>query len=328
LEVIGRAKNGLEAVAMAAVLKPDLITMDVEMPELDGVEATRQIMIDTPTPIVVISSHVSDTAKNISFRALDAGALTVLAKPTNVFTAGFEEQRSLLIRTVRAMAEIKLVQRKGPVKPDAINSTTTKLAVPKINIGRPQIVGIVLSTGGPQSLKKILENLPNSFPIPICIVQHIAKGFLSGMVSWLKPFSTLPLEIACDSEIAKPGIVYFAPEDLHLLVKRHGASVQFVLDASAPVSGFCPSGTPLLHSLAQNFGRDAIGAILTGMGDDGAIGLLELNKTKGHTFAQDETSSIVFGMPREAVKIGATDTMVGLNDIAQHLSEAAYGAYS
>ncbi|MBT6363815.1 MAG: chemotaxis protein CheB, partial [Rhodospirillaceae bacterium] len=213
----------------------------------------------------------------------------------------------------------------GQTAPHKPTPPVRKPKAPRISSVTRQIVGIASSTGGPQALQKILTSLPKDFPTPICIVQHISEGFVPGMISWLTPISALPLKIANDGEIAEKGVVYFAPDGKHLLADRHGSKIKIVLDDGPPVNGFRPSGNPLLRSLAQNFGASAVGCILTGMGDDGADGLLELYNSNGHTFVQDEESSIIFGMPGAAVKKGATETCIALDDIASHLINTVYG---
>ncbi|TAN47181.1 MAG: chemotaxis-specific protein-glutamate methyltransferase CheB [Methylococcaceae bacterium] len=317
MEVVGHACNGREAVEMTRALKPSLVTMDIRMPVLDGFEATREIMSGTVTPIVVISSSVDDEELRTTFRAIEEGALAVIEKPRGVGHPDFEAIRSELVNTVRAMAEVKLVRRlprRPPVQPDAV-----PVAPDAQEQHRFELVALGCSTGGPQALHALLAGLPAGFPLPIAIVQHISPGFVGGMVTWLSDQCPLIVKLAEDDEPLRAGTVYLAPDGYHLLIKRAGRTLRALLDGGTAVNLFRPSATPFLQSVARICGTKAIAGVLSGMGADGACGLLEVRRAGGHTFVQDPDSCVVAGMPNSAIAMNAVDKIVGLESLALHL---------
>lgn len=317
-EVIGHAINGRMCVQMAQQLKPDLITMDIRMPMMDGFEATRLIMESKPIPIVVVSSSVNDEELKITFRAIEEGALSVIEKPCGINQPGFEAARRELVETVRAMASVKLIRRIPLRKPRAAEAfqldTTTPYA------GTYELIALGCSTGGPLALRQILSALPVDFPVPIVITQHIVKGFIGGLISWLGGHTLLQVKEAQQGESLRAGTVYFAPDNYHLLITRNRNGLAAQLNQDLPVSGFRPSATPLLKSVAQTCASNAIGTLLTGMGCDGAEGLLALRQAGGHTIAQDAESAVVFGMPGAAIALDAVDEIVKLDRIAAYLA--------
>lgn len=315
LEVVGCAKNGKDAIELVEILNPDLITMDIQMPVMNGFEATRQIMQKNPKPIVVISSRLNDITLNASFRALEAGALTVLAKPENIGSKNFNKDCKYMIDIIRGMAEIKSIKRrfflKKPLEntidyPDSIENVKTKY----------KLIAMGASVGGPQALKFILDKLPPNFPIPIVIVQHITPGFLGGFVQWLNDEIALHVKIAESDEVVVSGNVYLAPDLFHLKID---ANLVVRLIKSPLVSGFCPSITELFSSVAQACGKYGIGILLTGMGHDGAQGLLAMKNAKARTIIQDRASSVVFGMAAVAQSLHAADKVMSLESIANYL---------
>lgn len=316
MEVVGVAQNGKEAVEMAAALKPDLITMDIQMPVMDGLEATRLIMAGNPTPIVVISSTISDESTKATFHILEAGALTALAKPADMFSPTFSETKKFIIETLRSMAGVAVARK---LKIDA------KPVLKVVGAGNYEIVAIGSSVGGPAALKTILSHLPEGFPVPIVVVQHMTNGFLNGFVQWLGENTPLKVKTADDKEHLQKGTVYIAPEKRHLQVERTGIGLAAKIVAGEAVSGFCPSITVLFNSVAAVSGKKAIGMILTGMSGDGANGLLEIKKAEGLTLAQDPASAVVYGMAGVAQSIGAVDQVVELNAIAPYLIKATHG---
>jgi two-component system chemotaxis response regulator CheB len=305
--VIGQAGSGTEAVALTQKLRPDLVTMDVHMPEMDGVAATKEIMITAPTPIIIITN--SSGVGSIE-GALRAGALEVLLKPPGPASPGFEAAARKLIATVKTMSHVKVVRhwRSGPAgKP--VTRAAGKQA---------PVVAIATSTGGPMALQTVLGGLPGDFPAPVLVVQHISAGFLSGLASWLNTVCDLHVKIAEAGERLQPHTVYLAPDDRHLGVTRL-ATVE--LSDAPPVGGFRPSGTFLFESAARAFGPAAIGVILTGMGEDGVAGLSLLRQQGGRILAQDEKSSVVFGMPGAAIAAGLADHVLPLDGVAARLAE-------
>lgn len=317
MKVIACARNGAEAVEMAAQYSPDLITMDLEMPVMDGHTATRLIMSQSPVPIVVISSKLNDSSRDMSYLALEAGAVSVLAKPD---AKSMDEFRKQLIDTVRSMAEIKVIKRRFTQPLSPIKSAK-KQHFPTVipPAGHFEIVAIGTSVGGPQALKNIISQLPSSFPVPIVIVQHMTTGFIEGFTQWLNTNSTLTVKNAEQNEVLRKGFVYFAPDHLHLTVERSPKGLIAKLIKDKPVSGFCPSITVLLQSIAKTCHNKAVGILLTGMGNDGAEGLHALKKAGGHTLIQDKKSCVVFGMGNVAFSMGAVDHVIEINQMPSYL---------
>lgn len=317
IQIVGTAKNGKEAIELAEKLKPDLITMDILMPEMDGYGAIRHIMRHNPTPIVVISSKFNKNSVAGSYEALDIGALSVLEKPRDITSPQFDIEKKNLIDTVRSMAEIKVIRRRFFSEPK-IRTVSTPTEVSSKN-KKFEIVAIGTSVGGPHALKIILQKLPVDFRVPIVIVQHMIPGYIEGFSHWLNENTSLKIKNAEDHEILMGGTVYFAPDKTHLTVKSIQGKLVARLVNGDTVSGFCPSATVLFESIAKTCGDKAIGVLLTGMGSDGADGLLELKKSHSHTIIQDEKSAVVFGMAGVAQSIGAVDTVVELEQMASYL---------
>jgi two-component system chemotaxis response regulator CheB len=322
IEVVGRARDGREAVALTHTLEPDLVTMDIRMPVMDGVEATARIMESRPTPIVVITGATRDEDLRAGFRAIEAGALAVIDKPVGLSHADFESIRTQLVGTVRAMAEIKVIRRTAGrvpgAKSHAVPAATAAAGLAK-SVSVPEIVGIGASTGGPQALRTILSVLPGDFPVPMVVVQHMSRGFVTGLTRWLTESTRLEVKVAEDFEPLAPGHVYFAPDGFHLLVRRSSGHLLARLGDDAPVSGFRPAVTPLMDSIAAACPGRGVGVVLTGMGDDGAAGLLAMRSAGCHTIAQDRATSIVFGMPGSAIRINAVERVLALDRIGSAL---------
>jgi two-component system chemotaxis response regulator CheB len=312
IRVVGTAANGEEGVQQALALKPDLITMDVRMPRMDGFEATRRIMEEYPTPIIVVSASLDSSDLPITFNAIQAGALEVIEKPAGVYHHDYETIRERLLSTVKLMAEMKVVRRRS-------RKLTGPLAPPPLatQMRRPiALLAIGASTGGPTALSAVLSGLPRNFGVPVVVVQHMSAGFLTGLVNWLQLKCPLPLRIAQDGQSLVPGEVYFAPDNYHLVCARREV---LQLHQAPPVSHVRPSATVLFQSVAATYKAEAAGIVLTGMGDDGAVGLKAIHAQGGLTFAQDEASCVVYGMPRVAVELGAVDHVLPLDRITPTL---------
>jgi two-component system chemotaxis response regulator CheB len=330
LEVVGQARDGEQAVKLAAHLKPDVITMDVHMPKLDGLEATRRIMAETPTPIVVISAIDPKDVK-MSFEAMGSGALAILAKPSGPTAADFTERAGEIVSTVRTMAGVRVVKRRPrltaaapqaashrpqatvPASPaSAVRSPLS--AVPASTTRRRiELVAIGSSTGGPDALGKIIGALPETAPVPILIVQHITVGFHQGLVDWLNTVTPLTVKLGEEGHLPVRGEVILAPGEHHMSVD---GTKRIRLTTESPVRGHRPSATHLFRSVASVYGASALGVILTGMGDDGADGLVELRRAGGWVIGQDEATCVVYGMPREAAVRGAVSEVLPLPEIA------------
>lgn len=311
LEVVGTASNGAEAVELVERLRPDVVLMDVHMPVLDGIEATREIMSRAPTPIVIVSA-VTQRDVDLSLSATEAGAVLALPKPDSPGSPRFLEQSAELVAMVRAMAQVKVVRRWSQ---ERRQEPRPPRAVPR---GRIEVIAVAASTGGPAALRTVLGALPPGLGAPIVVVQHIARDFTVGFTHWLGGGLPLPVRLAARDEPLLGGVVYIAPDDVHTGVAADG-TIRF--SHAAPIDGFRPSATFLFRSLAQAYGSGGVGVILTGMGSDGAEGLLALKQAGGYVIGQDEASSVVFGMAQEAWRSGAVDELLPLDRIAARLVE-------
>jgi len=311
LLVVSTVQNGLEAVEQAERLRPDVILMDVHMPLMNGYEATRQIMERIPTPIVMVSSSISRDEVAMTFEALKAGALTVLDKPDGLGHPNSAKTALQLQETVRLMAGVKVIRR-WPRRDRSVPSPTLPVKVDS-NI---KLVAIGASTGGPKVIAEILGDLPRNLSVPILAVQHIAPGFTAGLAEWVGKNTPLHVKLAEPGETAQPGTVYVAPHGSQLGITK-GRKIHL---AKGPAeSSFCPSVSYLFQSVAEAFGRSAVGILLSGMGQDGAEGLLQLKRAGGMTIVQDEETSVIFGMPGEAVRLGAAQYVLAPRQIAEML---------
>jgi two-component system chemotaxis response regulator CheB len=313
IRVVGVGANGEEAVRLAGRLRPDVITMDIRMPKLDGLEATRQIMRDCPVPIVIVSGSLMRDDVDLALESLRAGALTVINKPG----LADPETCARVIQAVRLMAKVPVIHhwRQGKTHPPIKPAQPIKRP---LYAGDVKVIGIASSTGGPAALVTILRSLPAEFPLPIVIVQHMSNGFITGLAEWLGRETALRIGVAGHGDALLPGTVLLAPDDYHLQINRQ-AVVE--LCKEAPYKGLRPSANYLFQSLARAYGPQAVGVILTGMGDDGVDGLVDLHQAGGLTFAQDEASCVVYGMPREAVVREAIDQILPLDQIAGALCQ-------
>ena len=317
IQIVGEAANGAEAVQQTKALRPDLVTMDVHMPHMDGYGATKEIMIHMPTPIVIVSASLGARDVAATMQALAAGALTVLEKPAGAGSPHFEAQARQLIATVKAMADVKVVRHHRANK--SIEPIPSPV-LPRISsrVARARIIAIAASTGGPAALQTILSQLPAKLPVPIVVVQHISRGFITGLATWLGSVCKLDVRVARDGQPLVPGTVYLAPEDKHLGVRGRTGIARM---DEPPVGGFRPAGTVLFESVAQSFGSDMVAVILTGMGEDGVRGLRAVREASGTVIAQDEATSVVFGMPGVAIAQGLADDVLPIEAIATRLLE-------
>jgi len=314
IKVVGTASNGEEALEFVRSNKPDVITMDIHMPKLNGFEATRRIMETQPIPIVIVSG--SSTVKEVStaFKAVEAGAVAIVARPRSIGHPAYEKTARELIQTVKLMSEVKVVKRLPHARKKVVPS------VPKVEVMETrrevQVVAIGASTGGPIVLQTILSGVGKKFPVPILIAQHIASGFIAGFVQWLSESSGFPVHLAADGELLLPGHAYVAPDGYHLMV-NHGNRI--ALKRNENPNGLSPLVSYLFRSTAKVFGQGAIGILLTGMGRDGAEELKFMKEKGAVTIAQDEATSVVFGMPKEAIELNAATHVLSPDQIVQFL---------
>ncbi|MEX1276960.1 MAG: chemotaxis-specific protein-glutamate methyltransferase CheB [Bacteroidota bacterium] len=317
ISVIGAAHNGEEAVDAVRLKQPDLVTMDIHMPKMNGFDATRRIMETNPVPIVIVSGSSSSEEIATTFHALESGALAVVRRPAGIAHPDHETTARELIQTVKLMSEVKVVRRWRRTD----RKTTTPVEPPPIepqkSAGDIRLVALGASTGGPLAIQTILSLLRREFPVPLIIVQHMAAGFVHGFTEWLGQSSSLPVCVATNGEPLLPGHAYVAPDGYHTLVR---GDLRIILRKDEPENGLRPAVAALFRSVAEAFGPAAIGVLLTGMGKDGAEQLRLMRDRGATTIAQSPESCIVFGMPGEAVRLGAATFVFSPEKIAEALA--------
>jgi two-component system chemotaxis response regulator CheB len=305
IRVLGAVTDGQAALDFVKANKPDVVLMDIHMPRLDGFEATRRIMETNPVPIVICSATSNTKDMVITFQAMEAGAIACIEKPRSPAHPDYEVVAAHLLETVKLMSEVKVVRRSTRARP--VTPPTSSPAGLQKSAAEIKLVGIGASTGGPPVLQAILGGLPKDFPAPLLVVQHIAHGFLAGMAEWLGQTTCLQVHIASDGTHPVPGHVYLAPDDFHMGIGVGGA---IVLTRDEPENHLRPAVSYLFRTLAERYGPNALGVLLTGMGRDGAEELKAMKDKGAITIAQDEESSVVHGMPGAAIALdGATQVL-------------------
>lgn len=317
LQVIGTAGDGEQAIDAARRMHPDVITMDIYMPRMNGLEATRRIMETQPTPIVIVSGSTDPEQVATAFQAVDAGALALLTRPAGLGHPDHQQSAQKLIQTVKLMSEVKVVRRWARPQREQARPLPSAQHIENAAV---QIVAIGASTGGPAVLQAILGGLGADFPVPIVVVQHMACGFVTGFVEWLAKSSELIVRLGVDGERLLPGHAYVAPDDVQMKVARNG---RLALTEAPAENGLRPSISHLFHSVAEVYGRHAVAILLTGMGRDGADALKEIHDKGALTIVQDAESSVVHGMPGEAIKLGAARFVLSPPRITAALREIA-----
>jgi two-component system chemotaxis response regulator CheB len=312
-EIAAVTSDGMRAVSMTRRLRPNAVVMDAGIPNGAAFVATRRIMAESPTPVIMAIDDGAREAAALRLEALQAGAILVVPKPPDRETPQFAKRRSGLIAAVHTLAPMKL-------EPIARSSTAGSAAGTEVVRGRrAAVVAIASSTGGPAALCRILAELPADFGAPILLTQHITQGFVDGMARWLNGLGPLRVKLAEHGEALKPATVYIAGDACHLTARDDRT---IALADTPPVHGHRPSATVMFRSVAAVFGRSALAAILTGMGDDGIDGLVDIRRAGGVVVAQDEASSAVFGMPKAAIEAGLVDRILPLDEFARHLIKA------
>jgi two-component system chemotaxis response regulator CheB len=317
IRVMGTAESGETALEFLGDHRPDAILMDIHMPGIDGLETTRRIMSSNPVPIVVCTASTQFDQVHTAMSALEAGALAVLKKPKGLGDPDAEDEAAAIINTLKLMSEVKVVRRWNHAAPAHVPSAVAQPLLRDAVGHDAAIVAIGASTGGPPAILQILSGLSTAFPTPILVVQHICAGFTDGFAEWLGETSGLPVHVTHGGETPVPGHVYVAPDDHHLRVGLRG---DLETTRDAPHNGLRPSVGVLFRSVAERFGLRAIGVLLTGMGRDGAEELKLMADRGALTIAQDEESCVVFGMPAEAIRLGAARFVFPPHKIAELLA--------
>lgn len=322
LELVGVVDDGAEALAAVSRLKPDVVTMDIHMPRVDGFEATRQIMETEPRPIIIISASTVSDAIAANFRAIECGALAMVARPASPGHPDHDRSAEELTRTIKAMSEVKVVRRwrRSQTNGAAPPASKPEFAPARLRRGGVDVVAIGASTGGPVVLQTLLGRLSRQLSFPLLIVQHIAPGFTAGFVEWLAKTTGFPVRIAVHGEALLPGRAYVCPDHYHLGV-TDGLLVQ--LTTTPPENGMRPALSHLFRSVRAVCGRRAVGVILTGMGRDGVDELKALHDVGALTVVQNEATSVIFGMPGQAVQAGAVDHQLSPEEIARLLNSVS-----
>jgi two-component system chemotaxis response regulator CheB len=314
IEVVGEARTGLEALELIPTVQPDVICTDLHMPKMDGLEFTSEVMALYPRPILVISSWVQEEDTPHVFHLLEAGALDIFPKPSSGLTTDDKLLNQELINKIQILSGVKVFKkkRKSTSQVKHLETFSSKSYL------KPKIVVIGASTGGPQAINELFAQLPSNFPVPVICVQHISSGFLQGFIDWLATRCRLPIKIAKPGDMPKTGTIYFPPEQQHLELDDQG---RFICSNSPPLDGHRPSATVTFKSVAKFYGDATVGILLTGMGRDGAEGMQCIAQSGGLTIAQDEATSVIFGMPKEAIDLGAVKLVLPIGAIAPKLLE-------
>ena len=313
--IVAEAATGEEAIRLVQRHLPDVVLMDIHMPGIGGIEATREIMRVCPVPIVVASATLRRHEIDLAMKAIEAGAVSVIEKPEGAVLLHLQKIAPQL-RAELVAASQAVVRRRplpAPVRTPAVNSATM------VGAGSVEVIGVATSTGGPPVLLEIFSALPKPFPLPVLLVQHISEGFVEGFARWLGEMTGQPTRLATDSTRLEPGI-WLAPGGRHLALANR-TRIELPLRRDSDLH--CPSANVLFDSLSRHAGKSSMGVLLTGMGDDGAKGLLALKQAGGHTIVQDEASSLIWGMPKSAKELGAANQELNPAEIVRVMMKAA-----
>ena len=335
LVVIGHAKDGREAIALAESLKPDVITMDLNMPHLDGLQATAQIMTTNPRPIVVVSSESKEGAAS-TLRALELGAIDFVTKPSSGIDLDMQSVKDDLLRKVRIAAKVRVVRTasrlaaalQAPMNGGAAPKPQPPVARPATTAALPAdmrfpVVVLAASTGGPATVMRLAPGFTKDFPAAVILVQHMPAAFTTQYALQLAEFTSIRVKEAEANEPVQPGTFYICPGGQHLRVSPTG---RMQLDgATGRIDGYLPNIDVTMESVAAFAGAMSIGVVLTGMGSDGARGAKAIKNAGGYVVAQDEATSVIFGMPAEAIKSGAVDQVLGIDDIYSSIENRVLG---
>lgn len=324
IKVVGTARDGLEALQMIQELKPDIVTMDVEMPRMDGITALKEIMSKNPVPVIMVSSLTTEGAK-VTLEALELGAVDFIPKNLSELSVNIVKIKGMLIDKIKTIARRGVVRRGPSIRAPEPKVEVPKVEIPKARISSERKVGIVsigTSTGGPKALQEIIPKLPKDFPVPIVIAQHMPPNFTKPFAERLNQLSQLSVKEAEEGETIKAGMVYVAPGRGHMRLKRRGIETYITISDDREEFIYRPSVDALMLSVAECFPGRSLGVILTGMGNDGAKGAKKIKETGGRVFAQNEETCVVYGMPRAVVEAGIADKIVPLEEMAGEIINA------
>ncbi len=322
LAVVAAVETAEEALTEVHRVQPDVISMDIRLPGMDGLEAIGRIMAERPTPIVVIADAVEDKSLAISLNALRVGALSVVEKPVGLGNAQYETVAGTICTQLFIMSQVPVIRRRTlGLRPLPRRGSIADLAEP---LAAPSVVGIAASTGGPPALARVLGALPAGYPLPVLVVQHMGAPFMEGFAAWLDGLVPLTVRLAVSDEIPRAGHVYVAPGDRHLALGPQGGVLK--VTGEPPVGGQRPSANVLFTSLAEVLGARAVGVLLTGMGEDGAAGLAALRRAGGYTVTEDESTAVVYGMPAAAVRMGGSRVSLPIELVGPRLARLGGGA--
>lgn len=329
-EVLDVVRNGAEAVEKVLQLSPDVVTLDVEMPVMDGLTALEKIMAVKPTPVVMVSS-LTKSGADATIKALSLGAVDFVAKTAGSISR-IDEISQELLQKCRAAARVtgsrlqaKPLPLKAPTLPPAVPVQPVVLPRPAPVLSKPTefvatggdwLLAIGTSTGGPRALQEVLTKLPGNLPCPTLVVQHMPPGFTRSLAERLNSLCALTVKEAEDNEKLLAGTVYIAPGDYHLTIRRESGGVYIKLNREPAIGGLRPAVDPMMASVAETYGSRTVGVILTGMGHDGAKGILAIKQKNGLTIAEDQSTAVVFGMPKAAIEAGAIDTVLPLPQVS------------
>jgi two-component system chemotaxis response regulator CheB len=317
--VVGVARNGQDALSKIHALDPQIVTLDIEMPVLDGLQALGYIMSEAPRPVVMLTGVASGAADDLTIRALELGAVDFVRKPAGQVIQNLGPVRERLLQALRACLEVNL--RGVPVLARPLRSSTW-LTPSHIPGHASRVVAIAASTGGPRALAEILPRLPRDLDAAVLVVQHMPAGFTRSLAERLNVQSEINVREARDGESLLPGTAYIAPGGLHMLLRAESGAICTALDESPPVWGVRPAADPLFRSVARYFARAAVGVVLTGMGRDGAAGLRAIRDSGGTGLVQNQETSIIFGMPQAAIVAGGCDRILPLEEFPRAIEDA------
>ncbi|HSJ01771.1 MAG: chemotaxis protein CheB [Verrucomicrobium sp.] len=318
LRVVASVRSGEDALKVLPDVLPDVISLDIRLPGMNGLEATRRIMAEHPTPIVVVSSNVEDDELKISMNALRTGALAVVQKPVGLTHADYEDLAANLCTRLFIMSQVRVIRQRYRPQVTVPDGSRPIIEPGGYLQSEPRILGIVASTGGPSALVRVLGDLAPQLNVPVVVVQHITPGFVRGFVSWLDDvLPSLKVEEARHHTVMEAGHVYVAPADSHTVCIEGNL---LALQDSPPFCAQKPSGTILFRSMSRVYKAHGVGVLLTGMGEDGALGLKEMCETGAYTVAEHESSAVVYGMPGTAVRMGAARAVLPVSEIGARLN--------